>query len=151
MITVQRTILAHRPVEQVFAYLRDFTNTEQWDPGTIRTTRADDGPLREGARFRNISEFRGRRTVLDYELAELETERHLRFVGRNKTVTATDDLTFRHDDGGTAVVYRATLQFHGFARLAEPLLRRNFEQLADATEHRLAESLAGLTASSETH
>ncbi len=133
MLSVQRTFEVAAPLDQVFAFLSDFTNTEQWDPGTVTTTRADNGPLEVGASFHNVSEFRGRRTELEYRLERFEPGERLTFVGKNKTVTATDDLSFRAADGHTSITYRAHFDFHGLARLAEPLLKSGFEKIADKT------------------
>ena len=131
MITVERSLDVAAPVSTVWTYLSDFTATEEWDPGTVTTTRIGEGPLAVGSRFRNVSEFRGRQTELDYVIRRFETDRHLRFEGTNKTVNATDDMSFAPSaSGGTTVIYRAYFEFKGLARLAEPLLRRGYDRAA---------------------
>ncbi|PZS29745.1 MAG: polyketide cyclase [Pseudonocardiales bacterium] len=146
MITVERTVDVARPVATVFTYLADFTHTEQWDPGTVRTTRTDDGPLGVGSRFHNVSEFRGRRTELDYEVKRFDQDEHLTFTGTNKTVTATDDLALRATGTGTQITYRAHFTFKRWARLAEPLLRFGFGKIADETVAQLQATLEKLPA-----
>ncbi|MFD9124858.1 SRPBCC family protein [Kitasatospora sp. NPDC059571] len=143
MIEVRRTITVARPLDEVARYLADFSRTEEWDPGTVRCTRVGDGPVAPGARWHNVSRFRGRTTELDYRLDRLESGR-LVFVGANRTVTATDDIGLTAATGATTVVdYRATLEFKGLARLAAPFLRAEFERLADRVAVRLPEALAG--------
>jgi carbon monoxide dehydrogenase subunit G len=144
MLTVQRTFTVDRPIETVFDYLADFTNTEAWDPGTVRTTRVDSGPLQSGARFHNVSNFRGRRTELDYELTTFDPRSHLTFTGNNKTVTSTDDLAFRPSGSGTEIHYAAHFDFHGLARLATPLLKSTFDKLADETVQQMTGVLESL-------
>ncbi|MEV7775069.1 SRPBCC family protein [Kitasatospora sp. NPDC086791] len=141
MITVERAMVVDRPAGEVLRYLADFGNTTEWDPGTESCVRLDSGPVVAGARWRNTSRFRGRRTELDYRLEEYRPDRLL-FVGRNRTVTATDDLTLRASEGRTLLVYRASLRFNGPARLAAPFLRAEFERLADAVAGRLPLVLA---------
>ncbi|MGW4160088.1 SRPBCC family protein [Streptomyces sp. NPDC004788] len=136
MITVERVIVVRRPLPELVAYLADFAHTEEWDPGTVRCVRLDDGPVRPGARWRNSSRFRGRETELHYELAEYGPAR-LSFVGENRTVRATDDLGFADEGTATRLTYRASLAFKGLARLAEPFLRAEFERLGDAVAARL--------------
>lgn len=136
MITVERVIVVRRPLAELVAYLADFAHTEEWDPGTVRCVRLDDGPVRPGARWRNTSRFRGRETELLYELAVSEPARLL-FVGENRTVHATDDLRFAGEGTATRLTYRASLVFKGFARLAEPFVRGEFERLGDAVAARL--------------
>ncbi|MFC8981176.1 SRPBCC family protein [Streptomyces sp. NPDC057411] len=139
MITVERVIVVRRPPAELVAYLADFARTEEWDPGTVRCVRLDEGPVRPGASWRNTSRFRGRTTELRYELVVREPGR-LVFVGENRTVRATDDLRFAGEGTGTRLTYRASLAFKGFARLAEPFLRSEFERLGDAVATRLPQA-----------
>jgi uncharacterized protein YndB with AHSA1/START domain len=71
---IVRTLVLPRPPEQVFSYLQDFTNTEEWDPGTVRTTReSGDGGV--GTRYHNVSKFLGRETELTYLVEEADAPR----------------------------------------------------------------------------
>ena len=146
MPSVSRTVHTPAPVDTVQAYLRDFTNAEEWDAGTKTCTRIDDGPVRIGSQWTNVSVFRGRETTLTYTLEAEEPDRHLRIVGRNKTVTSEDDLTFASDDSGTTVTYQATFTFHGIAKLATPFLVPALGGLADDAEATLRDALAKLPA-----
>ncbi|QKW18061.1 SRPBCC family protein [Kitasatospora sp. NA04385] len=142
MIEVVREIPVRRPAGEVVEYLADFAHAVEWDPGTEECERIGAGGSVPGARWRNVSVFRGRRTELVYELVARESDR-LVFVGRNGTVTARDEITVSPapDGAGAVVRYRAGLRFRGLARLAEPFLRRDFERLADAAERRMPEVL----------
>jgi carbon monoxide dehydrogenase subunit G len=145
MLRVERTLTVALPASDVFGYLSDFTNTEQWDPGTVTTTRTSSGPIVAGSTFHNVSEFLGRRTELDYVLTRFEPTSHLLFTGNNKTATAMDDLTFVDEGGQTTITYRATFDFHGLAKLAEPFLRPGLNKLANKTIDQLQATLDGLT------
>jgi carbon monoxide dehydrogenase subunit G len=142
-ITVECSFRVSTPPATVAAYLEDFAHTEEWDPGTVRCRRLDEGPPAVGARWENTSRFRGRETTLLYQLVTREPQR-LVFRGVNRTVTATDDIAIRPHGDGSLVTYRATLNFHGLFRLAEPLLRGSFEGLADAVQDRLPHVLDSL-------
>jgi len=141
MPSVERTFEVVAPLDDVFDYLADFTHTEQWDPGTVSTTRLDDGPLAVGSRFRNVSEFMGRRTELEYTLRELDHGKRLVFSGVNRTARATDHLTFSGDSGRTTITYRADFEFHGFAKLVGPFIKPALERIADKTVAQLTEAL----------
>ncbi|MEV7401801.1 SRPBCC family protein [Streptomyces sp. NPDC091267] len=130
MVHVERQVTVRRPLAEVVRYLADFSHAVDWDPGTQECTRTDGGPVTEGAKWHNVSEFRGRRTELTYRLVTM-TDDHLVFVGENKTATSRDDLSFRAVGESTVITYRATIRFHGLARLADPFLRREFERLGD--------------------
>lgn len=141
MIEVERTLTLHHPLPEVVAYLADFAHTEEWDPGTVSCRPVRDGvPVGKGSEWENVSEFRGRRTELRYRLVRLEDNR-LTFVGRNKTATSTDDMTFEERDGGTLLTYRARIEFHGAARLASPFLRKEFERLGDEVVRRMPDAV----------
>jgi carbon monoxide dehydrogenase subunit G len=144
MVTVQRTFTVDKPVEVVVNYLKDFSRAEAWDPGTRSCTReGTPGPVNVGTTWHNVSEFRGRQTELEYRLTVLEPE-HLTFVGRNKTATSTDDLTFGPSGTGTAITYRAQITFHGLAKLAGPFLQSTFERLGDETQQQMTSVLNDL-------
>ena len=83
---VERTFTVPRPVETVFDYLSDFTTTNEWDPGTIETTRTS-GAGGVGTTYANTSEFNGRKTDLVYETLVHERPARVQFQGRNKTAT----------------------------------------------------------------
>ncbi|MGY0021512.1 SRPBCC family protein [Streptomyces sp. cg35] len=143
-VRVTRTLTVPHPLDQVVRYLADFAHTEQWDPGTTacsRTGGTDNDPVREGATWHNVSVFRGRETELVYRLERMRADR-LVFVGENKTATSTDDLTFQSHGAVTEIIYRATIAFHPWwAKLAEPVLRREFEKLGDEVTRTLPEAL----------
>jgi carbon monoxide dehydrogenase subunit G len=131
MVDVSRTLSVSTPLPKVVDYLRDFARAEEWDPGTISCTQTTDGPVDVGTEWRNVSEFRRRETTLTYRLEKVEDAR-LVFVGRNKTATSTDDLTFTPTPaGGTTVTYHAHVVFNGLAKLADPFLKKEFNRLGD--------------------
>ncbi|MER5505239.1 SRPBCC family protein [Streptomyces sp. NPDC002766] len=140
VIEVERAVTLDHPLADVVPFLAAFSNTETWDPGTVTCRRIGEGEPVVGSEWHNVSKFRGRRTELRYRLIHHDA-RHLTFVGRNKTVTSTDDMRFEEDGGRTRLVYRARLDFNGLARLAQPLLKREFERLADEVSEQLARAV----------
>ncbi|MFE7752275.1 SRPBCC family protein [Streptomyces sp. NPDC057428] len=143
VIKVERVMHSSRTRDEIVAYMADFSHAEQWDPGTISCRQVDAGDpvaVAVGTEWLNVSSFRGRRTELRYELTRMDDDR-LTFVGRNRTATSTDDLHFEPQPGGTRITYRAHVEFHGVARLATPVLKREFERLGDEVAQRLPAAL----------
>ena len=138
---VERTFRVSRSIEDVFDYLSDFENTNEWDPGTIETRRTSgDGGI--GTIYANTSTFAGRRTELTYETIGFDRPTFFSARGTNKTATATDSLTFTRDGERTLIHYRADFQFHGVVKLAAPLVvRPRLKSLADETVEQLRRSL----------
>ena len=136
MTDVERTFTVGRPMDAVVGYLRDFAHAQEWDPGTKSCHQESTGPVAAGTVWRNVSEFRGRRTTLSYTLVTDESD-HLVFRGENSTVTSTDDLRFTAAGGATEITYHAHLDWHGWAVLAGPFVAKAFEELGDATLRQL--------------
>lgn len=138
---IERTMTFRRAPEEVFAYLLDFTHTEEWDPGTVRTT-LEQGDGGVGSRYHNVSRFLGRETELTYVVEEVVAPRRLRLRGENKTVVAHDTMTLQPiSGGGTELTYRAEFDFKGLARFAAPLLAPAFKRLGDGAEKGLLDAL----------
>ncbi|MET0930092.1 MAG: SRPBCC family protein [Aeromicrobium sp.] len=138
---VERTFTVSRSIEDVFDYLSDFENTNEWDPGTIETRRTGgDGGL--GTTYANRSTFAGRETELTYETIGFDRPTFFSARGRNKTATATDSLTFTRDGDRTQIHYRADFQFHGFVKLVAPLVvKPKLDALAEETVDQLRQAL----------
>ena len=146
---ISRTIETSAPLTKVFPYLTDFRSTNDWDPGTVRTTRSSgDGDV--GTVYHNVSRFLGRETELDYTVTELEDDERFVLHGVNQTVEATDTMTFSPTaDGGTKVVYDADFRFKGVvgrvAPLLSPVLWVAFKKLGDEAEKGMQQALDGLS------
>jgi uncharacterized protein YndB with AHSA1/START domain len=61
MITVEKSIVIKRPVEDVFAHVSDQTNAPHWQRGLIEVRRTTDGPMGVGTRHTFVRTFMGRR------------------------------------------------------------------------------------------
>lgn len=139
---VERTFTVHRPIGEVFDYLADFTHTTQWDPGTISTMRrSGDGGV--GTTYDNVSEFLGRQVELVYETITHARDRRIRFRGRQRWSTTTDDLALRDlGDDRTEIQYRADFSFGFPIALAAPfVVRPKLAALADETVASLRRAL----------
>jgi carbon monoxide dehydrogenase subunit G len=136
-----------REREDAFAYLSDFSTTQEWDPGVVEAERLNDGAIGEGTEFRLVAEFLGRRTALSYRIVEYDPSRAVTFRGENATVISNDRITFESVDQGTRIIYDADLALKGPLRIADPLLRLAFNRVGDRAlaglRHRLAPTRSG--------
>lgn len=140
---IQRTVQTTAAPAAVFAYLSDFTTTTEWDPGTVTTERVSgDGSV--GTVYHNVSEFKGKRTELEYTVVTLNDPTLIVLRGTNKTVEATDRMEIAPHGTGTQVTYTADFAFKGLAKLAVPFLGGAFRKLGDEAEEGLRTSLARL-------
>ncbi|WP_375478501.1 SRPBCC family protein [uncultured Jatrophihabitans sp.] len=145
MTSVSRTFTVSAAPATVLDYLADFTNAEEWDPGTQKCTRNDAGPVVVGASWHNVSKIMGTTTELEYTL-KTRTDEQIVLVGRNKSATSIDSITVRAADGGSEITYHVDLEMHGAAKLATPAMKLVFEKLANDTEKQMTEVLNRLPA-----
>ncbi len=145
MIRMQRQVAADCPPEVAFAYLADFTTTEQWDPGTVRTERIDgDGGV--GTRYANTSRFAGRTSDLVYRVTALTPGERIELRGENASVVAHDTVIVAPRPNGCLVTYQVAFAFKGWLRWTEPLLRIAVAGLLDKGAQGLERELARLHA-----
>ncbi len=68
MIEVEHTLEIERPADEVFDYLSDVARLPEWQESAERVE--VDGELREGALFREVRSFMGRRATSTLEVTE---------------------------------------------------------------------------------
>lgn len=132
-----------RDPDDLFAYLSDFSNAKEWDPGVVDATRDGTGPVAVGSEFRLVAKFMGRETPLTYVVTVLDPPRSVTFRGENASVVSLDTITFEPHGEGTRVTYDADLKLKGPARLADPFLKLVFKRIGDAAAAGLQEHLHG--------
>ena len=115
--------------DKAFAYLADFSRTQEWDPGVTHAKRLTRGKIRAGSRFHVEVAFLGGTLALEYEITEFDAPHRLVLVGSNDWLKSIDEITFapRHD--GTRITYEARLGLAGVAHLADPLLNLGFQSV----------------------
>jgi carbon monoxide dehydrogenase subunit G len=140
MLSAHRTFTTRAAPDRVYAFLADFANAEEWDPGTVECSRVEgDGGV--GTRYRNVSSFLGRTTTLEYVATELEPASYLHFTGHNEQFTGHDRLRLEPSGAGTQVTYDAEFAFHGVSSIAAPVVAAYLPFLANKTVRRLGDRL----------
>lgn len=141
-LSLTRTITSPAGPDAVYAYLRDFRTTEEWEPATVRTT-LEEGDGEVGSVYANESRFAGRTVRLHYVVTELVPDTVVALRGEGKSVVTHDRMTLRPLPGGrTEVTYRADFHFSGAAGAVSPLLRPLVNRLGDKAEDGLERALA---------
>lgn len=142
MTTVTRTFDVRPSPAAVLTYLADFSNAEEWDPGTESCVRQDTGPVQVGSTWHNVSKIAGVSTELTYTL-EQRTDDTIVLVGKNETATSTDTITVvpQPDGQGSRVTYEAVIEMKGAAKLAAPVVKLVFEKVGSDTEDQMTQAL----------
>lgn len=131
MARYRATIQTDRDSAEVFAYLSDFSNTQEWDPGVIAASRMTEVEVGLGSQFSLVARFMGRDSELTYRIVEYEPPRAVTLLGENSTVVSRDRITFEAVGSGTRITYDAELTLKGPLRVADPLLGLAFKRVGD--------------------
>jgi hypothetical protein len=143
MARYRTTVTTSWDPEEAFAYLAEFSNVAEWDPGVLHASSLDPDPLRAGARFAVVASFLGRGIALEYRTEEIERPRRVVLRAETGSIVSRDEMTFEPVPGGaTAVTYDAELRPRGVLRLADPLLALAFRRIGDRARDGLAARLA---------
>ncbi|GAA1458830.1 DUF6263 family protein [Williamsia maris] len=145
MPTVSRTFTVNATPDKVVEYLSDFSHAEEWDPGTEKCVRVDDGPVKIGSSWHNESKIAGVSTELTYTLKTLTADTIV-LVGENKTATSTETMEVKPAGAGTELTYTNEIELHGAAKIGAPAMKLVFEKVGVDTEKQLTEVLNGLPA-----
>lgn len=129
----RKSIEVAAALEDAFAYVADFGNAAEWDPGLLESRRLDEGPLRVGSAFHIVADVRGKAQTFNYAITELAAPRLVVVVGTGPKARSRDVITFEPGAvAGTRITYDVDLRLRGARRLAEPFLRGFMRALGDA-------------------
>ena len=131
--------------EEAFAFLADFTNAEDWDPGVESAERLDDGPIGVGSRF-GLDLVVGRSTQRWVYTVEVhDPPRRVTFVTRSGRAVGIDAVTVVPTAGGARVDWDATFRFTGLVgALVDPVFQLVFNRIAGKAVAGLRDALQSL-------
>ena len=133
------------PAETVFAYLEDFTNAADWDPGVAAAERLGDAPIGVGSRFALDLAVAGRTQRWVYEVERHQAPDRVTFASRTRRATGIDDVTVTSTADGCTVGWDASFRFNGLlGRLVDPVFDLAFRRIARHAVDGLRPALAGL-------
>ena len=122
MIRVEKSGIIERPIEEVFAYIGDQTNTPQWQAGLVEVRRTTEGPIGVGTKHTFVRTFMRRRMEADNEYIAFEPNRRIAFKTTSGPVRVEASYVFEGVAEGTRVTSTVEMDASGFLSLAEPLI-----------------------------
>jgi carbon monoxide dehydrogenase subunit G len=135
-------LTTERPIDEVFAYISDFSNAQEWDPGTVRAQRLEAGPVAVGSRVALRASVLGRESDIEYVVSELDPPRLVLLRGENSSVVSLDRITLSSDGRDTVLTYEADLRLKRLGALLDPILALILRRLGEAA----LDSLRGVLA-----
>ena len=113
-----------RPVDEVFAVVRDVDRTPLWMPGLSEARITSDGPLDTGSTLAFRGTFLGRGYEMHSVCTGLTENKHYATKTATGPFYVETDATLEPVAGGTRVTLTCRGESHGFFKLAEPLVVR---------------------------
>jgi hypothetical protein len=141
-IRLEETIL--RSPADVFAYLTELGNFQNWQEGIVRVELLDPGPWRAGTRFKTIHSFLIWNKLEDLsEILAIEPGKRIANRGGVGKTRYQEEFLFEAVPGGTHMRYRADIEPGGvFAYIKtisgwafQSQMRRSFSKLKNLLEH----------------
>ena len=112
MTRLRETIDTTLPIDDAFAFVADFANSQHWDPGVATSERIDPGPVGVGARYKLGVRMRGKVAPMEYRVTTWEPNRRVVLAGEGSNVSAVDEIRFEATPTGTRIDYTADIQPH---------------------------------------
>jgi hypothetical protein len=146
MVTSEKMIMIHRPVDEVFASVCDLQNSPQWQKGLVEARQITEGPVEIGTQYANVRKFTpGRNLESVFQCTTYELNKKIAFKTLSSLWPYEDIYLFESVDGGTRLVNRLELQISGWMTLAGPLIAfglrsdmaANIRNLKDMLESRV--------------
>ena len=130
MAHVEASITTKRPIDEVFAALSDWTNSEKWISSTQSVTKTSDGPIGVGTTWSAVGKLLGRTLEAGITVTEFEPDKKSASVV-DKPFKATTAFTLKSVDGGTRVDQTTDAELEGFFKLAQavmlPMMKRQLQ------------------------
>lgn len=139
-LTETRTVPTSR--SDAFAYVADFSNIEDWDPGVVSSEKTSSGDLGVGSTFHLVVKFGNAEAPMTYTITDYEPDEKVVLAGTGKRISAVDTITFRDAaDGGTVIDYRADLEFKGLLKLLTPFMGGRLDEIGKKAVDGMQEAL----------
>lgn len=122
MIRAEWSGTVDRPIEEVFAYIGDQTNTPAWQAGLIEVRRTTEGPIGVGTKHTFVRTFMRRRMEADNEYVAYEPNKRIAFKTTSGPVRVEASYVFESVGDGTRVTSVVEMDASRFLSLAEPLI-----------------------------
>ncbi|MEX0796594.1 MAG: SRPBCC family protein [Acidimicrobiia bacterium] len=139
---LRETRTINRPLEEVFEYAADFSNSAEWDPGVDSAKAVEPGPVRVGSSYSLEGTFGPSTLPMHYEVVEYEPPHRVVLQGRGEKFDALDTMEFTSSsDGSTQISYTAEITLFGPLRYLGPLMSWPLDRMGKKALDGLVEAL----------
>ena len=124
MININTKILILRPIGEVFSYITEPENNEQWQYGSLASTQISGGKLGIGTLLKSFGYFMGRRIQGILEVTEFETNKTYSFKTSSGPIQLHTTYTFEPARRGTNLLISTQINPGPFFKLVDPIVAK---------------------------
>jgi uncharacterized membrane protein len=144
MVRFETTLTIDRPVQEVFAFVRDPETLPQWQAGVIEAETEQVGPLQAGSKVTEVRKFLGKELRSTLQITALDENKTLNLKVLEGPIPFSVHQEFEDLGGSTKITVVGEGEPGGLFKLAEPLvgkaaerqLKADYETLKDLLESR---------------
>ncbi len=134
---IEQSIIIHRPIAQVFAFVSNPNNNVKWQPEVIEHKMLSDGPMALGSKMRHVSKFMGRRIESNIDITEFAPNQKIAFYVTSGTLPYTIYYLLAPEGEGTRFSYFAVMESNWFLKLVQPLMMQSAKRVIEGDLGRL--------------
>ena len=123
---VEASITINRPIEQVFAYVSDFSKATEWQTGIVEA-RVTSGAPGVGMKYVWVQQMVGQKMDSSGEITAWNPPHRYEWKATNGPFPVSGGTTFQAEGNATVVTQYADAEPGGFFKLAEGLLVKQIE------------------------
>ncbi len=129
MINETASIIIHRPIEQVYAFMSVPKNRLRYDPKLIDVRQSPEGPLLIGSQIVEVRSMMGVKGEMVTEVAELEPQQRIGYRTRESDpMNAVGAYHFEAVPEGTRLTLNFAVNPRGMMKLAMPFVGRGMKR-----------------------
>lgn len=143
MANYSTSVESPKSAEEVFTYMADFRNAEEWDANTssVKLVAGDAGDV--GSKYEVVTGFGGRDLTMEYETVAVDSPRQVIFESSTGVAKIRDTIDVTPDGSGSRLDYDAHIMTSGLGKLLDPLFSLIFKRVGDRAAESLRKALAG--------
>ena len=127
MPRVEASIAINRPVAEVFAFVTNFANATQWQPGIIEARVTSNGPVGVGTTFTWVQQIVGQKMDTSGQVTACNPPNEYQWKSTAGPFPLSGGVKFRAEGNSTVLTQYADAEPGGFFKLAEGLLMKQVQ------------------------
>jgi hypothetical protein len=137
MINIEKSIIIHRSIEEVFTYVSDLTHSAIWQSGLVEVRKLSEGPVGIGTRYAFVRSFMGKKMEASNKIKVFVPNTKVAFKTTSGPIPL--EASYLFESTGRVTKLTSTIEMHpgGFIRLAEPLISASLQREVEAALSKL--------------